>query len=246
VEEGKSEAILKSKGFRRTQLLVVPNCKEYSVYYETFHSISETTKNMLREWHHFPKTTRISSSLDETIRKELKHNRRSVDEERFCTTVNIAPLHPHFQDSTRESKGAGGDENNDPKLREYKEKKDFARRSPYPTFIIEVRSSPLPAVEPTDSAIDSLEGIRSDLESRIEAGGKGGEAETETQGNILGRLESSFSKTAAKHPTNDPPPKTKTIQSATDQAFDALKSPAQRVEGWFASEGDWGVERNVS
>ena len=110
MEEGKSEAILKSKGFRRTQLLVVPNCKEYSVYYETFHSISETTKNMLREWHHFPKTTRISSSLDETIRKELKHNRRSVDEERFCTTVNIAPLHPHFQDSTRESKGTGGEE----------------------------------------------------------------------------------------------------------------------------------------
>ena len=59
------------------------------------------------------------------------------------TNVNVALLHPHYHDESTDTSTEI-----DPKIREYKEKKDFARRSPFPTIVCEVRSTPTPDERP--------------------------------------------------------------------------------------------------
>ena len=85
----------------------------------------------------------------------------------WSTSVNLAQLHPKYGELTREQKLAQELEEEksgevDLNYKQFKEKRNKARRSPYPTVVMEVRSIPS-MIKPTDQG---PVGRGSGLESR--------------------------------------------------------------------------------
>ena len=94
---------------------------------------------------------------------------------------------------------------------------------------------------------ETVENIKSELERRLaKVDGEGGDEE-KNNADIMGRLEGSFNMKAALHPTVDLPRKTISTKSnygPSEQAFDALRTPKQKVEAWFQTkDSGWGVNR---
>ena len=72
--------------------------------------------------------------------KALPGSESSDAADEWITAVNMAHLHPGFGGADDTKKVAI--ENEDPKIAAYREKKMKARRSPYPSIVIEVRATP--------------------------------------------------------------------------------------------------------
>ena len=100
-------------------------------------------------------------------------------------SINTAPLHPNYGEKTAgqilaEMKKEDEDGEIDLNVKEYLERRDRARRSPYPTVVIEVRSTPPPdfgnnspqaadVVSPGTEEMSSGEGVSKEAVQKLEA-----------------------------------------------------------------------------
>ena len=100
-------------------------------------------------------------------------------------SINAAPLHPNYGEKTAgqilaEMKKEDEDGEVDLNVKEYIERRDRARRSPYPTVVIEVRATPPPdfgnnsppapdVVSPGTEEMGSAEGVSKEAVQKLEA-----------------------------------------------------------------------------
>mmetsp|Transcript_6769 Transcript_6769/g.10172 ORF Transcript_6769/g.10172 Transcript_6769/m.10172 type:complete len:518 (-) Transcript_6769:633-2186(-) len=116
---------------RLTNVVVIPNCKDIAKY-QTFDKLIQAINQARR------------SSRDFVLKKKEED-----DSKDWCVSINCAHLHPQFGKPTpaEELAALKHEEEEgevDVNLQEYKKRRDEARRSPYPSIIVEVQSTPPP------------------------------------------------------------------------------------------------------
>ena len=118
----------KIQTLRETLVIVVPSCDEITSEFHTFNELIQRINIVRRN------------------ARDLQNTQIVLDEEDWMTSVSMSHLHPEFGKKTPQERLQDEiDEENgeiDLNLLEYKKKKLLARRSPYPTIVMEVRSSP--------------------------------------------------------------------------------------------------------
>jgi hypothetical protein len=118
------------KTFRQTHVIVVPGNKVLRDNFIVFDSLVQAVNDARRQARDLV----------------LTPNNRDMDNE-WSVAVNCAHLHPQFGQLTRLQEleqMRNAPEEVDVNYQEYQEKKMQARRSPYPSFVIEVRATPPP------------------------------------------------------------------------------------------------------
>ncbi len=119
---------------RQTQVIVVPSNQVFTNSFATFDTLIESINQARRNARDY--VTDVSlEKLDENY---------GDGERDWSVSVNCAHLHPKFGEPTpeeelEEMKNEDLDGEVDLNLKAYKEKRLLARRSPYPTIVIEVR-----------------------------------------------------------------------------------------------------------
>ena len=151
------------------------------------------------------------------------------DERDWSVSVNCAHLHPKFGDRTpeeelEEMKNEDQDGEVDLNLKAYKEKRLLARRSPYPTIVIEVRSTP-----PPDFGASTTE--------------QQPHEEDKITSQDIQRLEALFGKSAAlDHPTKNKPQDENDFYDAIGKASGideiSLVTPMILAQNWVAKHDD--------
>lgn len=131
----------------------------------------------------------------------------------LSVSINCAHLHPHFGMPTPEEqlaalKNEEAEGEVDVNLQEYKKRRDEARRSPYPSVIVEVLSTP-----PADFGSRYRRKEEEDEDEAAAAvADRAGVADTDVTSEDVKRLEALFAMSAA----------TKTRSSVDDPFYDAL------------------------
>ncbi|KAG7342723.1 hypothetical protein IV203_020673 [Nitzschia inconspicua] len=133
---------------RQTQILVIPaseDLNDFQVFDQLVNAINEA-RRAARDY----VTDHSLERLDEKLYgdDEDKH-----DDKEWVVSVNCAHLHPKFGEKTPEQqlKELQEEDNEgevDLNLQEYKERRLLARRSPYPSIVVEVRSMAPPEFTP--------------------------------------------------------------------------------------------------
>lgn len=216
VSLGSSSPDGKKKTFRKTQVIVIPGhpglLQNFTVFDAWMESINKARRNA-RDY-----------VLDQT-----SHSGRSPNNENdnWSVSVSCAHLHPKFGELTpyqqlQQLQQEDKDGEIDMNYREYQERKVLARRSPYPTLVLEVRAMPAPDFgaatppPPTTASIVDRDVTRDDIR----------------------RLEALFGKSAAVRPH----PTTSIVSSSEDdfynaigQSLDVVSSipPLQQVQEWM-------------
>ncbi len=151
---------------RQTNVVVIPNCEELSSSFRVFDELVQAINQARRRARDFviKKDDSRDSSNDwvyvNFLIIFLSHQYLSHVSPKsecfmefyvwFCrVSINCAHLHPQYGVQTPEERLAAmkhEDEEGevDINLQEYKQRRDEARRSPYPSIIIEVQSTPPP------------------------------------------------------------------------------------------------------
>jgi hypothetical protein len=126
---------------RQTQVMVIPSVQECAASFAVFDALVQAinqARRAARDW-------RSASSLDN---------------DRWSIAIHCAHLHPSF--------GEGMDMDATEADRKYQSQRLAARRSPYPTLVLEVRASPTP--EPfQQSQQPSSASSTSDVQRQLEA-----------------------------------------------------------------------------
>jgi hypothetical protein len=186
---------------RSTNVVVIPNCGELSDF-QTFDKLVQAINQARRR------------ARDFVVRKE------EGDEDNWVVSINCAHLHPEYgqqtpQETLQAMKAEEESGEIDLNLQEYKKRRDEARRSPYPSVIVEVQSTPPPEF----SAAPSLE-----------LGKDGGEGVTSED---VQRLEVLFGMSAA---TNKEPKLDDDFYDALGEAFGnkqiAAQTPLSMAQNW--------------
>lgn len=117
---------------RQTNVVVIPNCDEISNFH-TFDKLVQTINQARRV------------SRDFVLKKKKEHDAG----EDWVVSINCAHLHPQYgtlspEEQLAELKREEEQGEVDVNLQEYKKRRDEARRSPYPSVIVEVQSTPPP------------------------------------------------------------------------------------------------------
>jgi hypothetical protein len=120
---------------RQTNVVVVPSCSELSEF-KTFDAIVRAINSARR------------SARDFNFKKDESDNKNWV------VSINCAHLHPQYgelspDEQLQAMKAEEETGEVDLNLQEYKKRRDEARRSPYPSVIVEVQSTPPPEFTPS-------------------------------------------------------------------------------------------------
>lgn len=150
---------------RETQVVVLPSCGDLD--YPVFDKIVTTIN----------KARRNARDYVTDVSIEKRNDFEDGEAQDWITSVNLSHMHPSFEDEVLQKHKQ--DTEVDEKYIEYLEKKQMARRSPFPTLVIEVRSSPPMETEEKPSSA-SVE-----------------EAESSVSNDDISKLESLFTKSAA-------------------------------------------------
>jgi hypothetical protein len=211
--------VFSPRTLRQTQVIVVPSNQVFTNSFATFDTLIESINQARRNARDY--VTDVSlEKLDENY---------GDGERDWSVSVNCAHLHPKFGEPTpeeelEEMKNEDLDGEVDLNLKAYKEKRLLARRSPYPTIVIEVRSTPPPDFgAPNTQPHQEEEKITSE---------------------DIQRLEALFGKSAAM----DHPAKTNSLQDEND-FYDAigkasgideisLVTPMILAQNWVATHDD--------
>lgn len=126
---------------RQTQVVVIPSNPDLTEKFLVFDRMIETINQARRNARDYVTDVALEKLDDRIIEEEPKED--------WSVSVNCAHLHPRFGEKTpeqvlqemKEEEQAG---EIDLHYEEYKEKRLLARRSPYPTIVIEVRAVPPP------------------------------------------------------------------------------------------------------
>eukprot|EP00816_Leptocylindrus_hargravesii_P007429 CAMPEP_0196807284 /NCGR_PEP_ID=MMETSP1362-20130617/7241_1 /TAXON_ID=163516 /ORGANISM="Leptocylindrus danicus, Strain CCMP1856" /LENGTH=474 /DNA_ID=CAMNT_0042181129 /DNA_START=43 /DNA_END=1467 /DNA_ORIENTATION=- len=218
-EQGKK---YKPHTYRQTLVMVLPSVTElesFSIFDGMVQAVNKARRNA-RDYltDYSVEKASGSSSDDET----------SDTAAEWMTAVNMAHLHPGFGASNTAAAAAEGGEveknDEDPKITAYREKKMKARRSPYPSIVIEVRATP--PMEAPERAQESNDNDKSSSKSEVTK-------------EDLQKLEALFGKSASTKDDVDPEEefykaigKTKGIQMLS------FITPLDKVKSWVIGNAD--------
>lgn len=125
---------------RQTQVIVIPGNEQFAASFPTFDKLITNLNQARRDARDY-----ITDAMLEKI-----DNASDEDYEReWSVAINCAHLHPKFGEKTpaqileeMQMEDASGEV--DVNLEQYKRAREAARRSPYPTVVLEVRATPPP------------------------------------------------------------------------------------------------------
>lgn len=131
----------KPSTMRQTQVIVIPSAPEFTESFLVFDSLVTTLNQARRNARDYITDSMLDDQEDD--------DEDDDDENQWSVAINLAHLHPLYGQRTpaqqvqdfRDEEAAG---EVDVHLQEYKRLRLAARRSPYPTIVIEVRASPTP------------------------------------------------------------------------------------------------------
>jgi hypothetical protein len=135
------------KTMRQTQVIVVPGSEEFVESFLRFDKLIAAVNSARRDARDYI-TDAMLEKIDNTIDMDGDDYERE-----WSIAINCAHLHPKFGDKTPEQQrqemkeedaSNGGDTEIDENLEQYKKARQAARRSPYPTVVLEVRATPPP------------------------------------------------------------------------------------------------------
>eukprot|EP00970_Alexandrium_tamarense_P002676 scaffold375_cov200-Alexandrium_tamarense.AAC.17 len=182
---GRESLLDKPTTLRQTNVVVIPNCDEISEF-RTFDSLVQAINQARRKARDFV----IKKEEGDDMRKDWTNNshRSRTSLPTRSVSINCAHLHPDYGQQTPEETLAAMKQEEeegevDVNLQEYKKRRDEARRSPYPSVIVEVQSTPPPDFgsrsplaqdqqqqkESPQMKIDADEGVTSEDVKRLEA-----------------------------------------------------------------------------
>ena len=123
---------------RQTNVVVIPNCDEIAQF-RTFDTLIQAINQARRRAREF--VVKMDKDDDKTTNNDLGKD--------WVVSINCAHLHPQYGMQTPEEQLAAMKHEEeegevDVNLQEYKKRRDEARRSPYPSVIVEVQSTPPP------------------------------------------------------------------------------------------------------
>mmetsp|Transcript_14432 Transcript_14432/g.20338 ORF Transcript_14432/g.20338 Transcript_14432/m.20338 type:complete len:484 (-) Transcript_14432:257-1708(-) len=127
---------------RQTQVIVIPNYGEMLDNFNVFDNLVQVINQARRNARDY-----VTDIALEKIDEKMHSN--EIGERDWVVSVNFAHLHPKFGEKTpeqilQEMKEEEEEGEVDLNLKAYKERREAARRSPYPTLVIEVMASPPP------------------------------------------------------------------------------------------------------
>jgi hypothetical protein len=121
---------------RQTNVVVIPNCDEIAQF-RAFDNLIQAINQARRRAREF------------VVKKDKNDQRNDEFGKGWVVSINCAHLHPQYGMQTPEEQLASMKHEEeegevDLNLQEYKKRRDEARRSPYPSLIVEVQSTPPP------------------------------------------------------------------------------------------------------
>jgi len=148
VRHGKKEEDLRSAQgssykphiYRQTLVVVIPSNDAFVSSFSKYDNVIKAIKQARQSGRDFI----TDLSLENLHDKEELSNK-------WVTSVNLAHLHPKFRHAPFVIEGKNTDKSKDREVR-----RNLARRSPYPTLVIDIRSVPQTAPEKTKKEIDLL------------------------------------------------------------------------------------------
>jgi len=114
----------KPSTYRQTMVIVIPANDELVSSFSLFDMVVQAINNARRSARDFV--------------TDLSLEKIDNDEVEWVTSVNLAHLHPVYGDDT----SAKEENDDDEDYKAYKEARNLARRSPFPSLVLEVRSMP--------------------------------------------------------------------------------------------------------
>lgn len=212
---------------RKTEVVVIPSNTAFSESFPLFDAFIEAINQARRHARDYV----TDDALDKNEDRLMQDDEDDDDDPReWSVSVNCAHLHPKYGQLTakQELEQMKDEEENkevDLNYKEYLEKRQMARRSPYPTIVIEVRSTPPPDFTrspPSSAAYSQQE------ESNISA-------------KDIQKLEALFGKSAhMAHPSNELSPEQeedafyRAIGESIEQQFISVKNPFVLSQEWIA------------
>ncbi|KAL7466211.1 hypothetical protein ACHAXS_006501 [Conticribra weissflogii] len=215
---------------RQTNVVVIPNCEELSSSFRVFDELVQAINQARRR------------ARDFVIKKD--DSRDSSND--WVVSINCAHLHPQYGVQTPEERLAAmkhEDEEGevDINLQEYKQRRDEARRSPYPSIIVEVQSTPPPDFGSRSSARPKPPSPATRPPFFAEA--SDGEKDPTVTSDDVKRLEALFGMSAATKSSDD------MFYDALGEAFGdkqiSTTTPLEMAQNWVL-ENDPAFDVNTS
>lgn len=142
---------------RRTQVMILPFCE----YFDTFETFEEVIQAILSA-----RQIALDLITDVAVEKLERESSGLMKEKDWDVKVSGASLHPDYSYATAEEvKRMEGDGDMTEKQKQMLEKKNRARRSPYPTLIVEVKAEPALTKKTIRFEGDGMDDIVKKLES---------------------------------------------------------------------------------
>lgn len=230
---------------RETQVVVVPACPSITDSFIIFDTIINSINKARRDARDY-----ITDAMLEKIENAIENNEDAENEidNEWSVAINCAHLHPKFgdidnMDANNNSNDNDENDDDDPNIRQYKQVRQLARRSPYPTVVLEVRSTPPPDFD--QSPPQSKRKVGSTSGDYI---GNGEEKITIAD---IQRLEALFGKSAAFISSEE------TISSNNDDLFwnsigstiqevSAVINPLKMAQQWISIHDSTLIEDNTA
>jgi len=147
----REQARYESRTLRQTQVVVIPGSPLFSSNFKVFDQLIEAINQARRNARDYITDVALEKLDDALLLNDEQDDDDDDDRSSrdWSVSVNLAHLHPNYGEKTpeellqemKEEEEAG---EVDVHYQEYKQKRLLARRSPYPTVVIEVRSVPPP------------------------------------------------------------------------------------------------------
>lgn len=210
---------------RQTNVVVIPNCDELSNFH-VFDGLVLAINQARR------------ASRDFVLKREEEEEKEGGDGgQDWVVSINCAHLHPQYgtpspEEQLRALKHEEEEGEVDLNRLEFKRRRDEARRSPYPSLIVEVQSTP-----PVDfgRSSSSSNGMRRDEEAleaavEMETASSSNNVDADVTSDDVRKLEALFGMSAATKSADD------TFYEAIGEAFGdkqvASQSPLSLAQAW--------------
>lgn len=196
---------------RQTNVVVIPNCEEIDQF-RTFDTLIQAINQARRRAREF--VVKMDKDDDETANELGKD---------WVVAINCAHLHPQYGMQTPEEQLAAMKHEEeegevDVNLQEYKKRRDEARRSPYPSVIVEVQSTPPPDFGAAAAATEA------------KAAADEAKPDDDVTSDDVKKLEALFGMSAATKKADDP------FYDALGEAFGdkqiAAQTPLSMAQNW--------------
>mmetsp|Transcript_35188 Transcript_35188/g.84899 ORF Transcript_35188/g.84899 Transcript_35188/m.84899 type:complete len:501 (-) Transcript_35188:185-1687(-) len=198
---------------RQTNVVVIPNCDDLS------------------KFHIFDKLVQAINQARRSSRDFVLKKKENDDDKEWIVSINCAHLHPQYGVPTPEEQLAALKHEEeegeiDVNLQEFKKQREAARRSPYPSVIVEVQSTP-----PPDFGARRDEAAMEAAARDMEASSKADEDRDVTSEDVK-RLEALFGMSAAKKSSSADDPFYDALGEAFGNKQIVTQTPLSMAQNW--------------